>query len=363
MQNEQKPHKQILFALGGTGGHLFPALGLARSLKQAGETALVFAGSGLASNPFFEKGELTYRELRSATPFSKKPLAACRSLFTLFRGIREALSLINETSPQMVIGFGSFHAFPLMMAARIKKVPYLLFEPNAFLGKVNRLFAKGAQMVALQFEQAKGALPIPHSLIEFPIMPRPPSPDAEEARKGYGLDRGAPTLLILGGSQGAEFLNKIAPEISIEPPFQVIHLAGRNAHFRSIEQKWKSQGIQATVLAFEPRMERAFAAADCALCRSGANTLSELIAYGIPALLIPYPFAYDHQMKNARVFEQIGGGLVLNQKEASGQLLNEKITQLLSCDLKKHKQNLLAFKVRGERRPLANIVLEQLRKL
>ncbi len=145
MQNAQpSSERYILFALGGTGGHLFPALSLARALKEKGREKLLFAGSGLASNSFFENEAFAYRELSAATPFSKRPLAAARSLVTLSKGVREALALIRDIQPGLVIGFGSFHAFPLMMAARLKKIPYLLFEPNAFLGKVNRLFAKKA---------------------------------------------------------------------------------------------------------------------------------------------------------------------------------------------------------------------------
>ncbi|NGX46546.1 MAG: UDP-N-acetylglucosamine--N-acetylmuramyl-(pentapeptide) pyrophosphoryl-undecaprenol N-acetylglucosamine transferase [Chlamydiae bacterium] len=364
MQNAQpSSDRPILFALGGTGGHLLPAASLARGLKKEGQNNLLFAGSGLATNPFFEKEEFAYRQLSASTPFSKKPVAAARAVATLFRGIVEALSLIRESNPRLVVGFGSFHAFPLMVAARLKKVPYILFEPNAFLGRVNRLFAKRAHLLALQFEEAKEGMATPHALIEFPIIPRPEAPSREEALNFYGLDPELDTLLIMGGSQGAGFLNEALPSLEVDRPFQVIHLVGPNGDLDAIRERWKKRGTRCSVLPFEKEMERVYAAADGVICRSGAGTLSELVAYELPSLLIPYPFSYLHQMKNARLFEQMGAALIFDQNRDAKELLGDKITHLLAHCRSEMKQNLKKFKREEGRRSLVNIVLEELEKL
>jgi UDP-N-acetylglucosamine--N-acetylmuramyl-(pentapeptide) pyrophosphoryl-undecaprenol N-acetylglucosamine transferase len=353
----------ILFALGGTGGHLFPAVSLARALKEKGQERVLFAGSGLVSNPFFEKGEFDFRELRASTPFSKKPVAALRALITLSKGVGEALKLLGETKPKVVIGFGSFHAFPLMVAARLKKVPYLLFEPNAFLGKVNRLFAKKAHLLALQFEEAKEGLATPHALMEFPIIPRKEGPSREEALLSYGLDPLLDTLLIMGGSQGAEYFNETLPTLELERPFQVIHLVGPKGDAQTVQAMWSARGVRCAVLAFEQEMERAYAAADAAICRSGAGTLSELIAYDLPALLIPYPYSYHHQMMNARLFEKIGGAIIIDQAEAKGAHLKQQVDHLLTRCHGEMKEKLKSYKREGERRSLAKIVIEELERL
>ncbi len=135
--------KKILFAAGGTGGHLFPAQALAEQLM-GDSVELLFAGARLSQNAYFDKTKFPYHDIASTTPFRGGVLKALKSTGILIKGIRESLRLLSQEKPDLVVGFGSFHAFPVLCAAVLKKIPLVLFESNAIPGKVIRLFSKRA---------------------------------------------------------------------------------------------------------------------------------------------------------------------------------------------------------------------------
>jgi hypothetical protein len=162
-----RPYK-VIFAAGGTGGHLFPAQGLAEQLR-AKKVELLFAGAKLSENAYFDKTQFPFCDIASMTPFRKNIFQALKSLWHLFMGISQSLSLLSEKKPDLIIGFGSFHSFPILCAAVIKKVPLVLFESNSIPGKVIRLFAKRAIVTATYFEETKRHLKGETVEVEIPI--------------------------------------------------------------------------------------------------------------------------------------------------------------------------------------------------
>jgi UDP-N-acetylglucosamine--N-acetylmuramyl-(pentapeptide) pyrophosphoryl-undecaprenol N-acetylglucosamine transferase len=144
------PKPKILIATGGTGGHIFPAQALAFELQEK-NYELLFAGGGLDTNRYFNRTRFPYKQVASSSPFKGNPF---RSLYRIWKGLRQSLKIIDQFKPSMVIGFGSFYTFPVLLAARLRKIPIVLFEPNAIPGKVNRLFSKWALFSAVQFSQA-----------------------------------------------------------------------------------------------------------------------------------------------------------------------------------------------------------------
>ena len=157
-----------------------------------------------------------------------------------------------------------------------------------------------------------------------------------DARKYYQLDPECFTLLVFGGSQGAEVINKALAELKLEEPFQVIHLCGRNQDAEALIQSYQKRGIKAAVKPFEDQMHIAWRAADLAICRSGAGTLAEIERFQVPAILIPWPGATDqHQHKNAKVMEEIGGAILLDQKEI----------EKLPSKIREAKQGLTAMQI------------------
>lgn len=301
--------KKIIFAVGGTGGHLFPAQALCQELT---DCEVLFAGGKLSSNPFFSKFKYPFREIRSGSPSRGNPLLAS---FQLLLGLFQSFRLLKEFAPDLVIGFGSFYSFPVLLAAKLKRVPYLLIESNALPGKVNRLLSTGAKHSAIQFEEAAKHMRGPSSLAKMPIPSQfSGSIDKREAKKFYALDPDCFTLLVFGGSQGAKTLNDAA--IRLEGDLQILHFCGRDSDPEILKGQYEKKGIRALVKPFETQMHIAWKAADLALCRAGAGTLTELTHYSVPAILVPWPRATDdHQSINAKVQEKKGGALVLNERK------------------------------------------------
>lgn len=292
---------KVLIATGGTGGHLFPSRQLAELLKGA---EVAFAGHGLESSPFFDR-KIPYHEVASVSSLKKWP--------ALIKGVWQGVKLLLRLKPDVVVGFGSYHSFPVLMAALLLRKKIILFEANCTLGKVNRFFAPFAKKIALQF-------PIPHKKGAYvPLLPWVAKP---KGKSSYQKDPNRMTILVFGGSQGAAFINKTFCEAAkrLSFPFQVIHLTGKED--REIQYE-----VPSIVKPFEEDMASAYEVADLVVCRCGAGTVAELIQHQLPAILIPYPFAHDHQRKNGEYLKN--GARMLLQKEATPERLAKEIEELM----------------------------------
>ena len=309
-------HK-FLFAAGGTGGHLFPAQALAKQLQADDPNVeVLFGGGHLASNPFFDHMQFPFREIASASPLRKNPFKA---LALLFKGYRESLSLCRECSFDLVVGFGSFYSFPLLLAAKTLKIPYILIESNAYPGHVNRLFSSKAQFTALQFSEAVKNVKGASYVVQMPSLAKAAEKEAmdkAEASRYFGFDPDRFTLLVFGGSQGAGAINRAMA--NVDGDLQIIHLCGKQSDMDAIQQEYEKKGIRSYVKPFESQIQIAWAAADLAIVRSGAGTLAEVIDHTVPAILIPWPGAtQQHQQKNAEVLQSIGGAILLKETHLS----------------------------------------------
>lgn len=323
--SEPTVKKKILFAVGGTGGHLFAAQALARELQEAGTCQVLFGGGNLSTNRYFHKDLFPYHDITSSTPFRHNWLS---SIWQLGKGVRQSLSLVKEFVPDLIVGFGSFHSFPLLAAAQLKHIPYVLVEQNAMPGRVNRLFASRALFSAVQFQAAERFLKGKTVPAKIPLWAKKRIPRAE-ARRFFHLDPNLFTLLVFGGSQGAKPINIAASRLSLNIPFQVIHLCGDAAEEMKLKNHYRERGVLACVKPFEEKMENAWSAADVAICRSGAATLAELLFFGVPAVLVPWPGATDdHQTTNAKGLSSLGGALLLEEKDIV--LLSETVAGLMA---------------------------------
>lgn len=292
---------KVLIATGGTGGHLFPSRQLAELLEGS---EVVFAGHGLKSTPFFDR-KAPYYEVPSVSSLKQWP--------TLLKGVWQGIQLLRRLKPDVVVGFGSYHSFPLLMAATLLRKKIVLFEVNCSLGKVNRFFAPFAKKIAFQFS-------LPHKKAAYiPLLPWIKAKPKGASK--YGRDPNKMTILVFGGSQGAAYINKTFCEAAklLTFPFQVIHLTGK-------EDPEIRYSVPAVVKPFEEEMEAAYAVADLAVCRCGAGTVAELIQHRLPAVLIPYPYAHDHQRKNGEYLKN--GARILLQQEATPERLAAEIEEL-----------------------------------
>ncbi len=361
---------KLLIAAGGTGGHLFPAQALAQELLSKNpKLELVFAGHGLSNSRYFNAEAFSYFDVASGTPFRASGLF---SLLKIAAGTKKALKILKEFQPDLLVGFGSFHSFPLLLAAFMRGIPFLLFEANAAPGKVNRLFSKWAQVTALQFPHAAGKLRGKTLEVAMPMGERQKkfAIDKKAARLFFGLHPERFTFLVFGGSQGALSLNKIFCEAAtflgkILPEFQVIHLTGHKKDTEKVKNTYSLLNISACVKEFEQEMPIAWKAADFAIVRAGAATLSEQIIAEVPALLIPYPFASDdHQRKNAEVMEkEVRGARILLESELNAESLLNSVQECVQEEaLLAMQASLRNFHVGQQKCTLSDLIHEILKE-
>ncbi len=323
-----------VIACGGTGGHLFPGLAVAEVLRARGHEVLIFISEKEIDSLAVEgRTEFRFEKLPTValpSPFSPAVLAFARRFnesLSLCRGI------FREYHPDVVLGMGGFTSTAPVIAGRMRRIPTFIHESNAYPGKANRHTARFVRAVLLGFDEC--AAFFPKARTEFtgtPIRSTLRRIDRVEALAKIGLRPDVPTLLVMGGSQGASGINqaliKAIPALQ-GVPLQVIHLSGSRDE-RLLQDNYRRENIVAHVAAFHHRMEEVYSAADFAIARSGAASLAELAAFGLPAVLVPYPYAADdHQTRNAEIFVRANAALMLKEVELSEDLLGAKILDLL----------------------------------
>lgn len=301
----------ILIMAGGTGGHIFPALAVAKELREQG-WRVVWLGNPdgmearLVPAQGYEAQWIRFGALRGKGLLRKLMLPV-----NLLRGLRQALAAIRAVNPDVVLGFGGYITFPGGLMARLVGKPLIIHEQNAIPGLANKVLAKLAGRVLCGFPDAlkKGLWvgnPVRREITQVP-------PPAER----FAGREGPLKLLVLGGSLGAAALNEMVPQglallPNAERP-QVIHQAGEK-HLEMLRSNYATAGVAAECVSFIDDMAAAYAWADLVICRSGALTVAELAATGVASVLVPFPHAVDdHQTVNAKFLAQAGGAVLLSQ--------------------------------------------------
>jgi UDP-N-acetylglucosamine--N-acetylmuramyl-(pentapeptide) pyrophosphoryl-undecaprenol N-acetylglucosamine transferase len=320
---------------GGTGGHLFPAEALARELLNLGRS--VHLVTDKRTNVFGERGiEAKVHHVRAARP-TGSPAQAARGLAELAAGIVQAHRLLLRLKPAAVVGFGGYPSMPTMAAAVYLRLPTLIHEQNAVLGRANRLLAPMARQIATGFVTATGLRSADRARAVHTGNPVRAA-FLEAGRKDYfpPPDGGAIELLVLGGSQGAHILSEIVPPALMMLPAGLrkrlrISQQARPEDVATVSEIYRDGGIAAELNSFFDDVPERLARAHLAICRAGASTVAELAAVGRPALVIPYPFATDdHQTANARAFSNAGGGWMIPQSGLTATTLAARLEDLLA---------------------------------
>ena len=307
---------RVLIAGGGTGGHIIPALAVARALKERYQAEILFVGTsrGMESRLVPQAGfALHLVEVGQLKNVSLK--TRLRTLFDLPRSLFACGRLIDEFRPDVVFGVGGYASGPAMGAAVLKRVPTMAFEPNAMPGLANRLVGKRVQAAAVNFTSAlkwfRNA-----EVTGIPVRPEFFALNSPEAGTG-------PRLLIFGGSQGARIFNDNLPKIipallEAVPGLRILHQCGAR-HEESARAAYAASGADSArweVQAFLDDMPARFAQSHLVLARSGASTVAELAAAGKPSLLIPFAAAADdHQKRNAEEMVQAGAAVMMEERE------------------------------------------------
>lgn len=319
----------LLFAGGGTGGHVFPLLAVADAVRElAPNVRLVFVGTdkGMETRLVPERGyEL---ELVKVLPIRGGGLTgALRGIGRAAGSIPDARGIVGRLSPRAVFSIGGYAAGPVALAARTLKVPLALMEPNAEAGLANRLIAPFVQRAYIAFPESQRYFARGVTLQTGVPLRRgfEPAP--------YVAPRGRLKVLVLGGSQGAKSLNEAVPRAlaELEGDVSVVHQCGRaNEAAASALYAELGFGARARIAPFIDDMPQALAEADLVIGRAGANAVAEICAVGRPSLLVPYPFAGDHQKHNADSLAREGASFWLPSAEATPPRLAEKLRSLMS---------------------------------
>lgn len=319
---------------GGTGGHLFPALAVGEVLRERGHAVLIFI-SEKEVDSLATKGRTEFRFEK--LPGVGLPKLLSPAVLTFFKRFNASLApcrkILADFQPHAVLGMGGFTSTPPILAGRFRKVPTFVHESNAIPGKANKLNAKLVTSVLLGFEECRPyfgkarcefvGTPVRRSLLHK--IPR------AEALEALGLSPDLVTILVMGGSQGAHGINeavaKALPALQ-GAPVQFIHLTGPQDE-QVMVANYRRENIPAHVAPFCHKMENVYSAADLAIARSGAASLTELAHFGLPALLVPYPFAAeDHQTRNAEIFVKAGAAEMIPENAISGDSLGTAMKTL-----------------------------------
>ncbi|CAL1240191.1 N-acetylglucosaminyl transferase [Candidatus Methylocalor cossyra] len=311
---------------GGTGGHVYPALAVARELMAGGhEVVWMGTRAGLEARVVPAAG-IPMEWLTVAGLRGKGLRSQLSAPFMLARACRQAYAALRRIRPQVVLGMGGFVAGPGGLMARWLGIPLVLHEQNRIPGTTNRWLAGRAQAL---LEAFPGSFP---ARLRARWAGNPLRPEIAALARGRDhLPHDPPHILVVGGSLGAKALNELVPEALARTglPVRILHQSG-TLLLEETRARYARLGLEARVEPFLEQMAEAYAWADLAVCRAGAMTISELAAAGLPAILIPYPFAIDdHQTHNARYLAEAGAALLLPQSTLTVERLAAELGALL----------------------------------
>ena len=347
---------RFLFACGGTGGHINPAIAIAGTIAEKRKNAeILFVGiDGGMETRLVPAAGFEIKTINSGAISRKKGIKGIfdniASLKKVINAEKAAKKIIEEFSPDVVIGTGGYACYPVLAAAAKLKIPTAVHEANAYPGLATRALAKRVTRVLLNFEAGKERLPkkVDSKAVGYPVRGDILMYDREKAREELGITK--PLIVSFWGSLGAREMNKcIAEFIKLETDrecaFEHIHATGKFG-YEWMPKTISDMGVDLAktknirLREYIDDMPRVLAAADVVMCRGGAGTLAEISVRGVPAIIIPSPNVTDnHQFKNASGLEKIGGAVVIEEKDVSAGKLFEVAEQLLKDEEKRLKMS------------------------
>jgi UDP-N-acetylglucosamine--N-acetylmuramyl-(pentapeptide) pyrophosphoryl-undecaprenol N-acetylglucosamine transferase len=323
--------RKLLIAGGGTGGHLFPGIAIAREfISRKADNRVLFVSTG---NPF-EKSALSKAgfQLAEVVAAGIKGMGPWHQLISLLRipiGILGSIRILKNFKPDLVLGVGSYAAGPVVMAAWLMRKKIVLHEQNLLPGITNRLLSRFADRIYVSFEESRDSFdskkvrvtgnPVREEILQHQNQSPASAPEPDHTF----------TVLVIGGSQGAHGINMAVIEtlthLRDKHRYRFLHQTG-SADEVEVKAAYEKHGIPSTVKSFFQDMDRRYQAADLIVCRAGATTVAEVTALGKSVIFIPFPFAADdHQTLNARALVENGAAEMILQKDLTGQVLSQKI--------------------------------------
>jgi UDP-N-acetylglucosamine--N-acetylmuramyl-(pentapeptide) pyrophosphoryl-undecaprenol N-acetylglucosamine transferase len=319
----------VLIMAGGTGGHVFPALAVARVLRARGVPVVWLGAPNSMESRLVPANGFPIEWIRVRGIRGKGALAWLRAPISILSAVLQATGVLRRVRPRAVLGAGGFVSGPGGIAAWLLRVPLLIHEQNAIAGMTNRWLARVATQVLEGFPGSFGTGTAARCIGNPVRADIAAAPEPAQRFSGRG---GPAAVLVLGGSQGARRLNRLVPEALalLAPPVRprVRHQTGEH-NLQETRAAYAQAGVEAEVLPFIDDMAAAYTWADLAICRAGALTIGELQAVGLGALLVPFPASVDdHQTRNAEVMVRIGAGVIVQERDLDAVSLAHLIAEL-----------------------------------
>ncbi len=359
---------KILIACGGTGGHIFPGLSLYRALKkrQSGADIILVLDKRTISGSIVTE-EFSHVYLSIAPPRFKFDLQSILFVLKLSKGIYQSLAILLRFRPDVVVGFGGYASFFLVFFAWIFRIKTVIHEPNVIPGRANGILAYLVDRITIGFVKTGDYFGV--NLSKARLTGNPLRPDLVRIEKSLafeflGLYPDKFTILVMGGSQGAHRINTASllavSKILDKSGFQIIHLCGEK-DYSGLLNGYKDSGIEARVFSFLGRMEYAYSAADMVISRAGSASINEIAFFGLPPILIPYPYGRRHQAENAFYLCGNNAAILIEEKDLNTEILRDRILELYNNPVlrKSMSRNISMLSKPKANEALADLVLNE----
>lgn len=355
---------RLLICAGGTGGGVYPALAVLKALGDDAKSVLWVGGEGGMEAEMITRLDIPYSSIPAAGVHGVGIFSLPANIFRLIRGVFKSRRILARFKPDVLLFSGGFVAVPMAVAG--VKIPSLLYVPDIEPGLAIKAIARFSDRIAVTVNETQDFFPFHHHMktTGYPTRPELSGWTCETARNHFGLHNEKPVLLVFGGSKGAQSINRAVLENlpAILEKAQVVHITGQANFTTAIGA---ADGLSANEEEYHPYpylhedMGAALAAADLAVCRAGASTLGELPLSGLPAILVPYPYAWRYQKVNADYLVENGGAVMVKDENLNTELLATVLDLLQSPDRLAHmRQNIKTLATPQAAQNLASVLRE-----
>ncbi len=324
---------KIILATGGSGGHLFPAIKVAESLRQKGYKTL-FIGSFAMTRDHLTKRGLDYIDLNLKGINLRDIKGTVQAIWLSVKAFFTTVSLLRKVKPNAVCGFGGFSSFAVVCAAKFLRIPCLIHEQNVLPGRANKILAKLADEILISFSQTFNYFNKKKTMhVGCPIQAKKTNCSREQLLRQFNLSVDLKTIFVFGGSQGSVQINRVFTKacelLKKDFNFQVIHLCGKN-DYEQMKKYYSTSNIKYALFTFLENIAEALEVCDLVISRSGAVSVTEISAFKVPSILIPYPHASGHQLANAKVLTDKGMAFLLEDKDLTEHRLRDIVIKAIN---------------------------------
>jgi UDP-N-acetylglucosamine--N-acetylmuramyl-(pentapeptide) pyrophosphoryl-undecaprenol N-acetylglucosamine transferase len=323
---------KVLIAAGGTGGHINPGLAIADILREDGNEVIFIGTKNGLEIDLVPKAGYKLKLIRASGIKRGISFKNIRALFDLFGGMRDIKKIIKEDKPDLIIGTGGYVTAPVLLVGSKDKIPTMIHESNALPGKTTKWLSSKVDVVAIGFKEAESRLPKARKVVFTgnPIKMKG-NLNKQEIRSKLGITK--KLVLVFGGSQGAKKINETMIELINDNKaknYQIVYATGQK-NYDEIISKINKIPENVKIEKYIYNMEEIMTASDLVVCRSGALTVTEIGVVGVPAILVPFPYAAEnHQEYNAKTLENVGAAKIILEDELTKEVLEKEIERLFS---------------------------------